>query len=178
MFCPFTPNSTLRKKLQEAEELVSTTNVCRVKVVEKSGPTIGDLLIRKTPWLNDHCWRINYAPCHTKPGNCKSPNVTYKIECQECKANEVKATYIGESSRTFFDRAKDHIDALRTKNTSYGIVKHWMECHSQMEEPPNFSFHLMRRHRSAMDRQIFEAFAIEKEVNDITMNNKAEFGHN
>ena len=47
-----------------------------------------------------------------------------------------------------------------------------------MEDPPKFSFHLMRRHRSAMDRQIFEALAIEKEVNDITMNNKAEFGRN
>ena len=178
MFCPFTPNSSLRKRLQEAEELISNTNVCRIKMVERSGPTIGDLLIRKTPWLKDHCGRKNCAPCDTKPGKCKSPNISYRITCQTCKVIGVKATYIGESSRTFFDRAKDHTNALKAKNSKYGIVKHWMECHPLMEEPPKFSFNLIKSHKSAMDRQIFEALAIEAEDCQISMNNKAEFGRN
>ena len=48
--CPFTHNSALRKKLQDAEEIINiNTNVVREKVVERSGPTIGNFLIRKPP---------------------------------------------------------------------------------------------------------------------------------
>ena len=53
-----------------------------------------------------------------------------------------------------------------------------MECHADMEDPPEYSFHLLRRHKFAMDRQISEALAIEREENQISMNNKAEFGRN
>ena len=53
-----------------------------------------------------------------------------------------------------------------------------MECHPLMKEPPNLSFHLIRSHKSATDRQTFEALAIDAEVSHISFKNKTEFGKN
>ena len=158
------PNSALRKQLQEAEDnLNGTKKTCRVKITERAGPTIGALLYNKIPWQKEHCGRPNCAPCGTKTGKCKTPSITYRTTCETCKANGTKATYIGESSRTWYDRAKDHVLALKNKNGSYGIVKHWMEIHPEMEEHPKFSFNQIGRHKSTLERQIWEAIYIERE---------------
>ena len=76
------------------------------------------------------------------------------------------------------DRAKDHVLALKNKNGSYGIVKHWMEIHPEMEEHPKFSFNQIGRHKFALERKIWGAIYIEKENPQISMNSKAEFGRN
>ena len=86
LFCPYTPNSALKKKLQEAEDSVNgTRKTCKVKVTERAGPTIGALLYNKIPWQNNHCGRQSCAPCETKPGRCKTPGITYRIICETCK---------------------------------------------------------------------------------------------
>ena len=125
LFCPYTPNSILRKRLQEAEDTLNGSRAtCRVKVVERAGPTVGSLLNNKTPWTENHCQRENCAPCQTKPGKCKTPGITYRIICENCKENGIRATYVGETSRTFFDRALDHQNAVGNKDSNYGVVKH------------------------------------------------------
>ena len=53
-----------------------------------------------------------------------------------------------------------------------------MEIHPEMEEHPKFSFNQIGRHKSALERQIWEAIYIEKENPQITMISKAEFGRN
>ena len=141
MFCPFTPFSKLKRELQTIEDKINGPRaVCRVKVIERAGPTIGTLLTNKTPWSKDPCGRTDCHPCRTKPGGCKTPNITYRLECENCKESGVKSHYIGESSRTFFDRAKEHITALRNSNKTYAVVKHWQECHSESKSPPQILF--------------------------------------
>ena len=91
---------------------------CRVKITERAGPTIGALLYNKIPWQNEHCERPNCAPCQTKTGKCKTPGITYRILCETCKEKGVKTTYVGESSRTWYDRSRNHMLANKNKNTS------------------------------------------------------------
>ena len=181
LFCPYTPFSRLKRKLQATEDQINGSRaVCRVKVVERAGPTIGSLLYNKTPWTKDPCGRSDCKPCQAKPGGCKSPNVTYRIKCQECQKSGKKSHYIGESHRTLYDRAKEHNTALRNQNTTYSIVKHWKEHHQEMANPPEFSYHLVGKHHSAMERQIKEGLLIESESNqcDLLMNGKGEWGIN
>ena len=68
--------------------------------------------------------------------------------------------------------------ALKNKNTSYDVVKHWVETHPEMENHPKYSFHQIGKHKRALECQIWEAIYIEQEDCQITMNSKAEFGRN
>ena len=114
----------------------------------------------------------------TKAGSCGGKNVTYWIGCKTCKVKGVKAEYYGETSRTLWDRTEDHLSLLRRKSDQSTLLKHWEEAHGDMEEQPEYSFNLMGRHGSALERQLKEALAISRSEVDILMNTKTEFGHN
>ena len=136
MFCPYTPFSELRKNPQKEEDRINGQRaVCRVLIVERAGPKMSDILNNKTPWNKEHCGRPDCEPCKTKTGKCKVPNITYKIQCETCAQNGVKALYIGESNRTYYDRAKDHVAGLKNKDSSYGIVRHWQNTHQELDAP-------------------------------------------
>ena len=124
LFCPDTPFSSLKKLLQEEEDRIhGQRSTCKVRIIERAGPKIKDMLTNNKPWLKEHCGR-DCAPCDAKPGQCKTANITYQIQCTDCLEKETKALYVGESARAFFDRSGDHIKALKTKNTTYGVVRH------------------------------------------------------
>ena len=47
LFCPHTPNSIVRERYQETEDTLNGRRAtCRVKVVERAGPTVSSLLNR------------------------------------------------------------------------------------------------------------------------------------
>ena len=47
-----------------------------------------------------------------------------------------------------------------------------------MQDPRSFSFHLISRHRTALERQIWESLYIENEECDDLLNGKGEWGLN
>ena len=98
----------------------------------------------------------------------------------ECQKDGIKSPYIGESHRSFYDRAREHHTALRNKNKTYAVVKHWLECHPESKTPPEYSYHLLGKHRSAVERQIKEGLAIKKESREAynLLNGKGEWGLN
>ena len=98
----------------------------------------------------------------------------------ECRREGIKSHHIGESHRSFYDRAREHHTALRNRNKTYAVVKHWLECHPESKTPPEYSYHLLGKHRSAVERQIKEGLAIEKESReaDNLLNGKGEWGLN
>ena len=108
MFVPFT-GGKLKKILQEIEDsMVKYSTVGRVKIVERAGATLAHQILNQTPWTKEACGRIGCKPCVSKPGSCKKKNLTYTIECIVCKTQGKVAKYHGESSRTFWDRFRDH----------------------------------------------------------------------
>ena len=174
MFIPFTPNSDLKRKLQEAESFVNgKKKTCRVRMIERSGPTIASLLYNKQPWKQEPCGRVSCMPCETKPGSCRKSNVTYRVKCNDCHKSGTTTTYIGETHRSLFDRSKEHQAALRRKNGNYAIVKHWDKSHPEITSPPEFSYQVIKSHKSAFERQIWEAVLIQ-----IEKNGKGELGMN
>ena len=51
LFCPYTPFSRLKRLLQATEDRINGSRaVCRVKIIEGVGLTMGNLLFNKTPW--------------------------------------------------------------------------------------------------------------------------------
>ena len=58
------------------------------------------------------------------------------------------------------------------------VLRHWEEHHEDMEDPPDFSYKVVHKCRTATERQIWEALEMEGFKGHISMNGKAEWGRN
>ena len=179
LYVPYTHNSVLKKKMQEAErQWRGNPDSGRVRILERQGPSILDILGNPSPWVKEPCSREECQPCETKPGSCRSKGVTYRIDCLGCKEAGVATSYYGESNRTLLDRTQEHTSLLRRKADTSVLYKHWQEDHKEEEEPPTYSSNLLGRHSTALERQLKEALAIANCKVDKILNEKSEFGRN
>merc|ERR1712002_900867 len=85
----------------------------------------------------------------------------------------VVCEYIGETSRSTYERSIEHQRALRNKDQKSPLYKHMEECHPGKE--PNLLMTILRLHRKALSRQIHEALLISKSKAEILLNNKSKW---
>ena len=69
--------------------------------------------------------------------------------------------YVGETSRSIFERAREHIKAGSEKKEESFIAKHWEENHPELENPPRFRFRIVKSYRDPLTRQIGESIRID-----------------
>ena len=91
---------------------------------EGGGATIQDLLCNKKPWAKEACSRESCTACSNKPGPCQKVNVTYRIDCNLCASQGIKAVYIGETHWACWDHLREHETAIWLKDSNYATVKH------------------------------------------------------
>ena len=172
MKVPSTKNGALISSLLKKEHWLSQVSGYSVKYVEQSGTPLS-LLFRTSPKGNS-CGRQDCMICKFSDGKgrskCGDKNIVYESCCTWCeeKDPETPYRYIGESSRTMFERAREHwVDASKLKDSSH-IARHWAECHPDSKTPPLFKFTLVKKHRRALARQIHEAVRINErgDLND------------
>ena len=109
LFVPHTPKGELKRRLQDIEDkALATRKTGRIKMVERGGDTIFSKIGNPAPWKRQHCGGEGCAPCNTKEGSCKELNITYRITCLPCKSEGQNRAYVGESHRSFGDRAAEH----------------------------------------------------------------------
>ena len=155
-----------------------TQKTGKVRIVERAGPKMSTLLSNRTPWKKERCGREDCPPCETKPGSCRTLNPVYKITCLDCASIGKQTHYIGESSRSLYDRTREHVQALRDKNAKYAVTKHWLEAHKDLENPPKYQFKVLGSYLTAIQRQISEGLAIESHDPETLINGKGEYGSN
>ena len=85
--------------------------------------------------------------------------------------------YCGETARALWDRTEEHLNALRSRQKSSFLWKHWANHHNT-EEAPDFSVKPLKTHKYSTERQICEALQIDKYKCDQLMNSKKEYGSN
>ena len=103
----------------------------KIKLIEKAGRTLGDLLRTSDPRKRKRCERNDCPVCMSDgKGNCKAMNVNYQLTC-ECGDR-----YIGTTTRSSYFRGKEHIRDLRSKNEDSDFWQHCKEKHN--EEIKNF----------------------------------------
>ena len=177
-FLPYTPESNLKKQLQRVEDnLMAGRKYGRVRMVERGGDSIENLLCNRKPWNSSPCSRENCPACLEKPGSCRKKNLTYKITCKTCEEAGQVAIYIGETHRAWVDRLQEHQKALRLMDKTYATVTHIQDHHSNNPDT-NFSFKVLKVHKSSLERQLCEALAIANTDCNILMNKKGEWGVN
>ena len=141
------------------------------------------------------CGRTDCITC-TQDNNgdklppCKKRSILYENICVRCNPNILEnrdnkksnklspppyppSVYIGESSRSLYERGKEHWRGYRTKAEDSHIYKH-QELHHGGDEP---KFHLrpIRFLRTALTRQIYEAVLIQRWGEDVVLNSKGEY---
>ena len=177
MFVPHTPSGALAKLLQDADDQFRRgTTLKRIKMVERGGKTLKDILSRTNPWVSQGCDREECLPCSEEKGrggNCQQEGIVYQISCRECSLSNIKAEYTGESSRTPFLRGREHLDGLRKRNEKNALWKHCEMFHGG--EEVKFAMKVLRSHKTPLTRQIHESVEIDNSQAKIIMNSKGEW---
>ena len=166
MFIPATPNSELRRILQDE----AGKSRFRIRMVEMAGTSLKRNLQRSDPFRGTSCKRGNCAVCTSGgSGRCDRNGVVYKITCGECTMN-----YHGETARNAYSRCGEHRDELRRKSANSVLWKHCVEKHGGTE--PDFKYHVIKIFgNDTMLRQITEAVMVRSDGKGMAMNNKTEW---
>ena len=132
LFVPRSERGTLTERLRKEEEVISCQSGYRVKIVERGGTKLGDMLIRSDPFAGADCRRKDCYQCLTKSITCKwipcwRRNSTYMATCFRCKEKGVVAVYHGETSKSLYTRALQHVEKLKSWDTANFMLKHNIE---------------------------------------------------
>ena len=95
MFVPYTPGGELARRLKEVENNLGRQTGVRIKIVEKVGTKLVDLLHQADPWQGTDCQREKCLPCRTKimtetdkRKDCTTRNIVYETWCRNCEKKE------------------------------------------------------------------------------------------
>ena len=138
MFVPYTRHSELALRLRENEEKMENLTGYRIKIVEKGGTKLVDILHKANPWAGQDCGRDGCLLCRSRRDegrkdkqDCRKRNMVYQTTCQTCKERKEeeieekykeegkkkvdemkkgmkKYIYIGESNRSAFEIGREH----------------------------------------------------------------------
>ena len=92
MFVPYTKHSELAQRLRENEERMEEMTGYRIKIVEKGGTKLVDILHKANPWAGTECGRPGCLLCTSRKEegrqdkqDCKKRNLVYETSCRTCK---------------------------------------------------------------------------------------------
>ena len=182
MFIPATPDSELRKKLQEEVDRKGF----RIKVVEKSGTRLVRLLQNNDPFKRKSCRDAQWCMvCKGEDGeeggDCRESGVTYKIKCLGKKEGNQEEQcgepYHGETDRNAYTRGREHEANLNNERENSALWKHCIEKHGSVKQ--RFEMVVVDRARNdATKRQILEAVRIQRAGDEQILNGRGEWNSN
>ena len=121
-FVPPTPGGELLRDLKQSEMELNKDDNERIKMVEKGGYKIKNMLVKKNPFTKTKCHEKWCPMCPEKYGKFKLPcntnNTGYRWICRTCQQNKnLVKVYEGETSRSIRIRSLEHIKALEGKKS-------------------------------------------------------------
>ena len=190
MFVDWTKGGVLAGKLKAEEDRLTKTTGFRIKFVESGGTPLANMFSTNLA-KGAACGRQD---CHTcKQGddpllNCFARSVVYESSCTICHKDgksekskqqssprmDGKGSYTGETSRSIFERVKEHWKAADEMDQDSHMVKHWFLDHPELMEQPAFRFRIIGKFKDCLSRQIAEAVRLSLRPN--SLNSKGEYG--
>ena len=163
LFVCQTRHGQLAKRLQQVEDNIAQVTGNRVKVVERSGTTIRQLLVKSNPWAGGHCGR-DCMVCEFGDGkqNCFEKNIVYEITCLECEKQNKTTLYVGETSRSMHCRfSREHWRDYQNGVASSPLTKHSALSHLGSKSV-QFRMKVYKKYFTALQRMIGEAVHISR----------------
>jgi hypothetical protein len=194
MFVDNTVGGELAKRLRGEEDKLSVLTGFRVKIVESGGTQLKQMLSCVNPWSGVQCNRTDCQTCQQGDEvvqDCFRRNILYESTCMTCedrlkeqdntgaKQNKGRGkleghfVYVGESSRSIYERSLEHMNDAKKKTEDSHIWKHWAEHHPN-ESMPRFSFKVIRTFQDCLTRQVAESVRIDRRGGCV-LNSKTEF---
>ena len=169
MQVPSSKDGRLLKMLAKAEPRVAKICGYQVKFVERSGKQLSKLFPRDLGATD--CFRMDCAVCQSNTGKgsalCQVKSVVYTGTCRLCndkhKSNPTaphKGIYVGQTSRTLYERLNEHQKSLKRYENSSFMFKHWASAHPELITAPEFDFKVVRKHKDPLSRLVHEAVKI------------------
>ena len=188
IFVDNTEGGELATRMKDLMRRLSPSLGFNIKVVERNGSTLRSRFPVTNLWEGSQCGRSDCTTCNQgaeKLPQCTKTSVLYENICHKCnegagsskELTDVKegSIYIGESSRSIYERSKEHWSDWRSKLERSHILKHQREAHGG-EEEPKFMMRSVRYFRSALSRQVGEAVRIMRRGGaGAILNSKSEF---
>ena len=101
LFVPYTPGGELAKRMREAEAKLETLTGYKLKVVERAGTKLVDILTKSDPWQGADCGREDCLLCLTKAAtgknktqDCTRRNLVYETWCINCLERDEEAAIL------------------------------------------------------------------------------------
>ena len=176
IFVPCTVRGVLQKMLQKKDdEFARVHGLPRIRFIERGGSKILDVLGERDPWGRSPCQRLDCWSCRHKAsaGQCSHEGVVYSIICLGCKKDGILAEYTGESSRSLYQRGREHQRGYKDQKEDNPMWKHVVQHHGGSHQ--EFQLALIKMHHNAFNRQIMESVLITNEERDYTLNSKCEY---
>ena len=183
LFVPPTPGGGLASELRKREAELNNQSGERIKIVEKGGTKIKDILASKIPV--ETCTQKSCPLCteskHVQPNTeearypCNTNNVGYRWRCVNCQAADMEKVYEGESGRSARIRGREHVSDLEKKRENSALYKHGKNFHDN--EEVKFRMEITSKFRDALTRQTNEAVRIFNRPGHQLLNSKSEFNH-
>ena len=139
LFVEYSKEGELATSMKELTKRLSEVTGFKVKVVERAGGALRDQFPTTTLWDGSSCDRIDCTTCNQgaeKLPNCRKSSLVYENVCLECNPgagskgelkgvrNDIPTLYVGETSRSVFERSREHWEAWRSKKEESHIRKH------------------------------------------------------
>ena len=185
LFVTPTPGGQLMKELQKREAELNKNNQDRIKIVEKGGLKIKNILCAKNPFKKPRCEQKTCPLCSqsefvdVSPGEvkvaCSTNNVGYRWRCMTCKENDTDKVYEGETGRSARLRGAEHLQQLEKKSEKSVLFKHLRTAHK--DGTAKFSMEITGQFKDALTRQANEAVRISNRPSQELLNSKSEFNH-
>ena len=141
MFVPYTHGGELARRLREAEMKLEEQTGIRIKIVERTGTQLVDILHRSNPWQGQDCQCEDCLLCKTKMKveklknqDCTKRCLVYETWCLTCEERAIEEIdseeedeekrkkrkkeiklykYICETARSIYERGLEHIRDFR-----------------------------------------------------------------
>ena len=142
---PTTPGGTLAKNMQTILASCPAPGRCRTKVLEGGGVTVKQNVVKSNPFPRPSCGRPDCILDRTREGgcggNCFREGVGYSATCTRCRQaqqqdeNEppreiTNYAYTGETARSLYTRAKQHLNSYRSHLPGRKPIESWMWEHT------------------------------------------------
>ena len=182
IFCPQTPNSKLliRWKRVAGEVRKSSRGKVNARIVEQAGTSLRSMLSKSSPKEDIHCHADDCYVCTSDRAKnlvCRKTTrggVGYEAQCKECAEEGRMSLYHGETSRTLYARAKEHLRP-GTGCEDKPLIKHTRKFHPGKD--PAFDVRAVEFFQDPLTRQINEGVRINNSKSHPTllMNSKSEY---
>ena len=189
MFVEFTKNGELAGNLRELTGRMATTLGFKVKIVERTGTSLKNMFSTTNLWGEQKCGRADCITCEQGAEmipNCTQASLVYENVCGSCNPTagekkelrevrqDIPTLYVGETSRSIFERSREHWGALRSRSDKSHMWKHQEEHHGG--EAVRFYMRVVGFYKTALSRQIGEAVRIDRRGGaGSILNSKSEY---